>query len=75
MDNLIPKVHSKPQLPSHSGKGTPVPDRPITDLVTPLSNIGKSLIHPPPPPNLRAYEDFISFKYRDCDQGVQRREE
>lgn len=43
MDNLIPKVHSKPQLPSHSGKGTPVPDRPITDLVTPLSNIASNI--------------------------------
>ena len=40
IDNFRQKMYSKPQPPTFSDKGPQVHDKPITDLVTPLTNIG-----------------------------------
>jgi len=43
MDNFRQKIYSKPQLPVFSDKGPQVPEKPITDLVTPLANIASNI--------------------------------
>jgi len=49
MENFIQKVYSVPQPPVPSDKGPQVPEKPITDLVTPLANIGESPLWFPTP--------------------------
>ncbi|KAF9644423.1 hypothetical protein BDM02DRAFT_3272450 [Thelephora ganbajun] len=43
IDGFRQKIQSKPQLPTFSDRGPPVPEKPITDLVTPLINIASNI--------------------------------
>jgi len=40
IDNFRQKMYSRPQLPTLLDKGPQAPEKPIRDLITPLSNIG-----------------------------------
>ena len=44
MDTFRQKMYTKAQVPMFSDKGPQVPEKPITDLVTPLTNIGGSVL-------------------------------
>jgi len=59
-----------PQLPVPSGKGPQVPEKPITDLVTPLANIGESLLWLPIPASSREFSPAsnIDTAIRACKE-------